>query len=133
MAFFVLATVATWLSVPRDETRVRGFAFSHLALNERLLTVTSVRAQYADAVREPASIALFADERSGSGITRSFRIRGIVWRSGALLAPVLGGYLMDAVAMWVVFVVAGAVPLVGAPTMVGIVTLRDGPGKVTRW
>jgi MFS family permease len=49
----------------------------------------------ADRFREPASMALFADERKGSGITSSFSIRGIVWRLGAILAPLVGGWIMS--------------------------------------
>ena len=45
----------------------------------------------ADSFREPASMALFADEGAGEGITSSFGIRSMVW-PGALLAPLVGGY-----------------------------------------
>ena len=247
VVLFSLAIVALWLYVPRDETRISGFPFRDLAVNERILTITSFRAQYAvavtlvrnwipifvglsaarggleitgfalgaivaaekftnmlcqpltgrisdrhgrglfvagggavygllalavplapaiaaalglgaslpvlgpvpsvffvllalngllgvaDAVREPASMALFADEGEGQGITSSFGIRGIVWRPGALLAPLLGGYLMDAVGMAAVFVVAGVAALTGAVTMVGIIVVRQGPRALWRW
>lgn len=247
VVLFVLAVLAIWLFVPRDETRIRGFAFRDLAVNQRLLTITSFRAQYAvavtlvrnwvpifvglsvargglgisgfalgaivasekftnmlfqpftgrisdrhgrglfvaaggatygllalavplspsigaalggtltlpilgtlppvffvllalngllgiaDAVREPASMALFADEGKDSGITSSFGIRGLVWRPGALLAPLLGGYLMDAVGMWAVFAVAGAAAITGAATMVGIIVIRHGPRALSSW
>src|SRR6056297_580068 len=50
----------------------------------------------ADSFREPASMALFADEGSdGDGVASSFGIRELVWRPGSVLAPVLGGWLMS--------------------------------------
>jgi MFS family permease len=87
----------------------------------------------ADSVREPASMALFADEGKDSGIASSFGIRGLVWRPGALLAPLLGGYLMDAVGMDWVFVVGGATALTGVLAFVGVVAVRYGPRELTRW
>lgn len=44
----------------------------------------------ADTFREPASMALFADEGKGEGITSSFGVRSLVWKPGSVLAP-LGG------------------------------------------
>jgi len=87
----------------------------------------------ADSFREPASMALFADEGKGSGIASSFGIRGLVWRPGALLAPLLGGYLMDGVGMQWVFIVGGAAAVTGAATFVGIVSTRYGPRELVRW
>jgi MFS family permease len=59
----------------------------------------------ADSFREPASMALFADEGAGEGIASSFGIRFLVWRPGGILAPMIGGYLMTGVGMdWVFFV-----------------------------
>lgn len=48
----------------------------------------------ADRVREPASMALFADEGKDTGIASSIGIRSLVWRPGALVAPLVGGWLM---------------------------------------
>lgn len=87
----------------------------------------------ADSVREPASMALFADEGKGSGITSSIGIRGLVWRPGALLAPLLGGYLMDTVGMEWVFFVAGGTALTGVLTFLGIIFRRFGTGALARW
>jgi MFS family permease len=87
----------------------------------------------ADSLREPASMALFADEGSGSGITSSFGVRGLVWRPGALLAPLLGGYLMDSAGMAWVFVVGGGTALTGVLTFAGIVSVRHGPRELLRW
>lgn len=247
VALFVLAILTIWLLVEADETRIEGFAFFDLALNDRILTITSFRAQYAvsvtlirnwvpifvglsvargglalsatavgaviaaekftnmlgqpltgrlsdtygrglfvavggasygvvgllipfapaisqhldlsptvpflgtvpavffvllglngllgaaDSFREPASMALFADEGKGSGIASSFGIRGLVWRPGALLAPLLGGYLMDGIGMEWVFFVGGAAALTGAATFVGIVTVEYGTQELFRW
>jgi MFS family permease len=247
VVLFVLAIVTVWLFVEADETRIEGFAFFDLALNDRILTITSFRAQYAvavtltrnwvpifvglsvargglalsatavgtviaaekftnmlgqpltgrlsdtygrglfvavggasyglvgltipfapaigrrlglsltvpvlgtvpavffvmlglngllglaDSFREPASMALFADEGKGNGIASSFGIRGLVWRPGALLAPLLGGYLMDGVGMEWVFFVGGAAALTGAATFVGVVSRRYGTRELLRW
>jgi hypothetical protein len=49
----------------------------------------------ADSFREPASMALFADEGSdGDGVASSFGIRELVWRPGSVLAP-LGSWCGD--------------------------------------
>jgi hypothetical protein len=50
VVLFVLAIVSIWLLVETDETRIHEFAFFDLALNERILTITSFRAQYAVSV-----------------------------------------------------------------------------------
>lgn len=247
VGLFVLTILGVWLLVPPDDSRVYGFAFFDLALNERILTVTSFRAQYAvsvtlvrnwvpifaglsvargglalsglavgavvaaekftnmlcqpftgrisdsygralflatggaayglvalvvplapaigdtmnvsatlplfgsvpavffvlvglngllgvaDSIREPASMALFADEGKGSGIASSFGIRGLVWRPGALIAPVIAGYLMDSVGIAWVFVLGGGAALTGVLTFVGIVMSRRGIRELTRW
>lgn len=88
---------------------------------------------FADSIREPASMALYADEGKDSGITSSFGIRGLVWRPGAILAPLFGGYLMDSVGMSWVFVVAGVAALTGAITFAGIVARRSGIREFGGW
>jgi MFS family permease len=88
---------------------------------------------FADSVREPASMALFADEGKGNGITSSIGIRGLVWRPGALLAPLLGGYLMDSVGMEWVFFVAGGTALTGVLTFLGIISKQFGTDALARW
>lgn len=87
----------------------------------------------ADSIREPASMALFADEGKGSGITSSFGIRSLVWRPGALLAPLFGGYLMDAAGMVWVFIIAGITALTGVLTFFGIVSSKYGPQELGQW
>lgn len=247
VVLFALAILGIWAVVEADDSRIEGFAFFDLALNERILTITSFRAQYAvsvtlvrnwipifvgvstargglafsatavglvlaaekftnmlcqpftgrlsdrfgrglfvagggtmyglvvlavplapaanelldwslalpvlgtiptvffvmlglngllgiaDSIREPASMALFADEGKGHGITSSFGIRSLVWRPGALLAPLLGGYLMDTAGMAWVFVIAGGMALSGVLTFLGIVSTRYGPRELARW
>lgn len=244
---FIIAIFGVWLLVESDDSTVEGFAFFDLALNERILTVTSFRAQYAisvtlvrnwmpifvgvsvargglalsatavgaviaaekftnmlsqpfmgkssdlysrglfiaiggvaygivalaipfapsigqslglsmalpligtvpgvffvvlllngllgiaDSAREPASMALFADEGKGSGITSSLGIRDLVWLPGALLAPILGGYLMDSVGMEWIFIVAGGTALTGVITFIGIISTRFGVQELSRW
>lgn len=74
----------------------------------------------ADSFREPASMALFADEGAGEGITSSFGIRSIVWRPGALLAPLVGGYLMGQFGIEWVFWLGAAAAFSGVLTFSGI-------------
>ncbi len=57
----------------------------------------------ADSLREPASMALFAEEGQGSGIASAFSIRGILWRPGMVLAPMIGSYLMSTLTIQHVF------------------------------
>lgn len=58
----------------------------------------------ADSIREPASMALFADEGTGSGIASSFGVRDLVWRPGSVLAPLAGGWLTTNAGMeWVFY------------------------------
>ena len=53
----------------------------------------------ADSFREPASMATFADEGVGSGIASSFGVRNLVRLPGSIVAPVVGGILMDSAGM----------------------------------
>jgi MFS family permease len=87
----------------------------------------------ADAFREPASMALFADEGTGEGVASSFGIRELVWRPGSVAAPLLGGYLMTDVGMAWVFYVGGAAALVGALAFLASLVRLNGAGAVTEW
>ena len=87
----------------------------------------------ADSFREPASMALYADEGEGSGITSSIGIRSIVWRPGAFGAPILGGWLMTNVSMDIVFYLGGAAALSGALTMLFVLSYRNGRPTLTSW
>jgi MFS family permease len=91
-----------------------------------LIVLLNVLLGAADSVREPASMALYADEGAGSGIASSIGIRSIVWRPGSLVAPVVGGWLMTNVGMDVVFVLGGAAALTGVATMLGVVSVDRG-------
>ena len=77
----------------------------------------------ADAFREPASMALFADEGRESGIASSFSIRSLIWKPGAILAPLLGGGLMEWFGFGYVFWLASAFTILGLALM-GIFILR---------
>ena len=80
----------------------------------------------ADSFREPASMALFADVGKGTGITSSFGIRSLVWRPGAIFAPILGGYLMTSVGIDWVFYTAGVAALMGIGTFYALIYYHHG-------
>jgi MFS family permease len=88
----------------------------------------------ADSFREPASMALFADEGSdGDGVASSFGVRELVWRPGSVLAPLLGGALMAEFGMASVFYVGGGFALVGVATFLGVLTRFHGTAALTEW
>ena len=76
----------------------------------------------ADAFREPASMALFADEGKGEGITSSFGVRSLVWKPGSVLAPLAGGWLMGQFGIEWVFFAGGLAALSGVVTFFGILS-----------
>lgn len=88
----------------------------------------------ADSFREPASMALFADEGTDDGgVASSFGIRELVWRPGSVVAPLLGGYLMTDVGMEWVFYVGGASAITGVLTFLGVLSYFHGPSALTEW
>ncbi len=88
----------------------------------------------ADSFREPASMALFADEGSdGDGVASSFGIRELVWRPGSVLAPLAGGWLMSNAGMPVVFYTGGAAAVLGAVTFVVVLRQFHGAGALQEW
>ncbi|WP_114576558.1 MFS transporter [Saliphagus sp. LR7] len=88
----------------------------------------------ADSFREPASMALFADEgTSEGGVASSFGIRELVWRPGSVIAPLLGGWLMVEVSMASVFYVGGAFALAGVGTFLLVLIHFHGAQALTRW
>ncbi|MFB6105272.1 MAG: MFS transporter [Halobacteriaceae archaeon] len=88
----------------------------------------------ADSIREPASMALFADEGSADGgIASSFGIRSIVWRPGSILAPMLGGVLMTGIGMAWVFYVGAAFAFIGVAAFLIILTYTHGAAALTSW
>jgi MFS family permease len=88
----------------------------------------------ADSFREPASMALFADEGTGGeGVASSFGIRELVWRPGSVVAPVAAGWLMANVGMSWVFYVGGGFALLGAVTFLGVLGHFHGPRALSEW
>ncbi|WP_435362997.1 MFS transporter [Haloarchaeobius sp. DYHT-AS-18] len=88
----------------------------------------------ADSFREPASMALFADEGTdGAGVASSFGVRELVWRPGSVGAPMLGGFLMTQVGMQWVFFVGGAAAFTGVLTFFGSLWYTQGAGAITEW
>ncbi|MFD1527486.1 MFS transporter, partial [Halolamina salina] len=87
-----------------------------------------------DAFREPASMALFADEGADEGgIAASFGIRELVWRPGSVLGPVLAGWLWSQYGIATVFFVGGAFAVAGALTFAVVLTWFHGRGALTEW
>ncbi|WP_137283489.1 MFS transporter [Halorussus salinisoli] len=87
----------------------------------------------ADSIREPASMALFADEGTDDGsVASSFGIRELVWRPGSVLAPMLGGALMSMQIEWVFFVGAAAA-FSGVLTFLGVLSHNYGTRALTEW
>jgi MFS family permease len=88
----------------------------------------------ADSFREPASMALFADEGiDGEGVASSFGIRELVWRPGSVLAPVLGGWLMAQYGIEWAFYVGGAFALTGVATFLVLLVRDHGAEALTEW
>ncbi|MFC4358942.1 MFS transporter [Halobium salinum] len=88
----------------------------------------------ADSFREPASMALFADEGTDEGgVASSFGVRELVWRPGSVVAPLLGGWLMTGVGMAWVFWVGGAAAISGVVTFLAALVYLYGPSALTEW
>ncbi len=87
----------------------------------------------ADSIREPASMALFADEGSGSGVASSFGVRELVWRPGAILAPLVGGWLTSNTGMEWVFFLGAATAFTGVFTFLGILSYHHGRAGLAKW
>lgn len=87
----------------------------------------------ADAFREPASMALFADEGKGEGIASSFGVRSLVWKPGSVLAPLAGGWLMGQFGIEWVFFVGGFAALSGVATFLGVLSRDHGARALSQW
>ncbi|MXR51622.1 MFS transporter [Halovenus sp. WSH3] len=88
----------------------------------------------ADSFREPASMALFADEGTDNGgVASSFGVRELVWRPGSVLGPLIAGWLMVEVSMSAVFYVGGAFALTGTGAFLGILVTTHGRAALTAW
>jgi MFS family permease len=88
----------------------------------------------ADSFREPASMALFADEGTDDGgVASSFGIRELVWRPGSVVAPLLGGTLMTDVGMQWVFYVGGGFAVLGGVTFLAVLWRYHGARALVEW
>ncbi|MFC7208979.1 MFS transporter [Natronoarchaeum sp. GCM10025321] len=88
----------------------------------------------ADSFREPASMALFADEGTDEGgVASSFGIRELVWRPGSVAGPLIAGWLMIEVSMGSVFYVGGAFAVTGVLAFGGILVYDYGTRALTAW
>ena len=98
------------------------------------LVVLSGLLGVADSFREPASMALFADEGTDDGgVASSFGIRELVWRPGSVLGPLIAGWLMVEVSMASVFYVGGAFALTGVGVFLAILLTAHGRQALTAW
>ncbi|RQG98123.1 MFS transporter [Natrarchaeobius oligotrophus] len=126
------ATLPGWLplsAVPGQVTILGDVspAFVPLIVLSGLLGV-------ADSFREPASMALFADEGTeDGGVASSFGIRDLLWRPGSVVAPLLGGWLMYEVGMSAVFYVGGAFALSGVALFLVILVWLHGRRALVEW
>ena len=88
----------------------------------------------ADSFREPASMALFADEGTDDGgVASSFGIRELVWRPGSVAGPLIAGWLMVEVSMASVFYVGGAFAITGVLAFLAILSRDHGRAALTTW
>jgi MFS family permease len=88
----------------------------------------------ADSFREPASMALFAEEGSdGNGVASSFGIRELVWRPGSVVAPMVGGVLTTTAGFAAVFQVGGASAIVGVAAFLAALWYTQGADALTSW
>ena len=88
----------------------------------------------ADSFREPASMALFADEGTDDGgVAASFGIRELVWRPGSVVGPLLAGWLMVEVSMDAVFLAGGTFALTGVAAFLAVLVADHGRRAVTAW
>jgi MFS family permease len=87
----------------------------------------------ADSIREPASMALFADEGKGQGVASSFGVRSIVWRPGSVLAPLAGGWLTSNAGIEWVFYLGGAFAFTGVFAFLGVLTFTHGRAALSAW
>ncbi|QPV61880.1 MFS transporter [Halosimplex litoreum] len=87
----------------------------------------------ADSIREPASMALFADEGKGQGVASSFGVRDLVWRPGSVLAPLAGGWMTSNVGIDYVFFLGGAFAFTGVFAFLGILSYTHGRDALAAW
>lgn len=122
-------TIGTVLSLPTTYVLVGDLSPAFLPV-----LVLSGLLGAADSLREPASMALFADEGSSEGgVASSFGIRELVWRPGSVIAPLLGGWLMTEISMASVFYVGGAFAITGIGTFLVILVWLHGTRALVQW
>jgi len=98
------------------------------------LVVCSGLLGVADSFREPASMALFADEGTAEGgVASSFGIRELVWRPGSVAGPLIAGWLMIEVSMAAVFYVGGGFALSGVTVFLVLLARDHGRKALTTW
>jgi len=97
------------------------------------LVVLNALLGVADSIREPASMALFADEGKGQGVASSFGVRDLVWRPGSVLAPLAGGWLTSNVGIDWVFFLGGAFAFTGVFAFLGVLSYTHGRDALAAW
>ena len=126
------ATLPAWL--PAEALPAQLTLFGDVSPAFLPLVALSGCLGIADSFREPASMALFADEGTDDGgVASSFGIRELVWRPGSVVAPLLGGWLMYEVSMASVFYVGGAFALTGVASFLVILIRFHGTDALTEW
>ncbi|MFU8869936.1 MFS transporter [Natronococcus sp.] len=126
------ATLPAWL--PLESLPAQLSLFGEVSPAFLPLVALSGLLGVADSFREPASMALFADEGTDDGgVASSFGIRELVWRPGSVIAPLLGGWLMYELSMASVFYVGGAFALTGVATFLLILVRSHGRNALFEW
>ncbi len=130
----ILAGATLPAMLPLESIPARLTLFSGVSAAFLPLVALSGLLGIADSFREPASMALFADEGTDEGgVASSFGIRELVWRPGSVVAPLLGGWLMYEVSMASVFYVGGAFALTGVATFFVILLWAHGRRALLEW
>ncbi|MFC4437832.1 MULTISPECIES: MFS transporter [Natrialbaceae] len=125
---------ASFLVLPLESIPAQFSLFGEISPAFLPLVALSGLLGVADSFREPASMALFADEGTDEGgVASSFGIRELVWRPGSVIAPLLGGWLMYEVSMASVFYVGGAFALTGVATFFAVLLSAHGRSALVEW
>ncbi|QFU84086.1 MFS transporter [Natronorubrum aibiense] len=126
------ATLPAWL--PLETVPAQLTLFGNVSPAFLPLVALSGLLGIADSFREPASMALFADEGTDDGgVASSFGIRELIWRPGSVIAPLLGGWLMYEVSMASVFYIGGAFALTGVTSFLVILMWFHGSDALSEW
>jgi MFS family permease len=88
----------------------------------------------ADSFREPASMALFAEEGTDAGgVASSFGVRELVWRPGSVIGPLVAGFLTTGAGIVWVFVVGAATAITGVAAFLVASRVLLGEQSVRDW